>query len=117
MVCKPYKAQYSMYNTVTVVLFQVGLALTMLLLGYYVIQIMFDQEIIVIILFCGFLTIPFFYIVGLASLWIWKHNVLKKHCYRFIKRKQVERSMSTATLFNAAESKSRCMQQYRAIVN
>ena len=117
VVCKPYKAQYSVYNTITVVLFLALLALTMLLVGYYVIEIMFDQEIIVVTLFFGFLTIPLFYIVGLALLWIWKHNLLKKHCYRYIKRKQAERSMTTATLFKAAESKSRCTQRYGAIVN
>ena len=117
VVCKPYKAQYSVYNTITVVLFLAGLALTMLLLGYYVIEIMFDQEDTLITLFFCFSTIPFFYIIGLALWWLWKHTPLKKHCYKYIKKKQAERSMTTATLFIAAESKSQCTRRYGAIVN
>ena len=112
VVCKPYRAQYSVYNTITVILFLVGLAFDLLLVGFYVSEIMFDQKIILATLVALFGAVPLFYIVGLAVWWIWKHTPLKRHC---IKRKQ-ERSLTDSTLFKAADSKSQRTQRYGAII-
>ena len=115
VVCKPYRARYSAYNAVTVVLFLVGLAFTMVLLGFYVSEIMFDQKIILATLITGFGAVPLFYIVGLAVWWIWKHTPLKRHFYECIKRKR-ERLLTDTTLFKAADSKSQRTQCYGAVV-
>ena len=105
VICKPYKAQYSAYNTITVVLFLVGLALVELFLGLFVGEIIFDQEIILYILGACFAAVPPMYVTLLSMRWIWKHNPLKLHNFKF-KRWQQERSMTTATLFAAAETRS-----------
>ena len=97
------------------ILFLVGLAFTLSLVGFYISEIMFDQKIILATLVTGFGAVPLFYIVGLAVWWIWKHTPLKRHCYECINRK-LERSLTDITLFKAADSKSQHTQCYGAIV-
>ena len=72
----------------------------MLLVRFYVSEIIYDQEIVLFLFPTGFVTIFHIYIVGLYSF-------------------KVERLliMTTATLFKAAESKSQCTQRYGAVVN
>ena len=115
VMCKPYKDQYSVYNSTTVILLLAGYALVMCLLGIYVSELITDQAIILFILTLFFGIIPIVYIIGLAAKWIWKHNPLRKHCYKYIRRKP-ERSLTTVTLFQAADAKNQSIQNYGAII-
>ena len=114
VICKPYKARYSVYNSVTVVLLLVGCALVTCVLGLFVSEIMRDQAIILIILALVLGLVPIAYITGLAAKWIWRHNPVKKHCYKYIRR-EVERSLTTATLLQAADAKNQSIKFYGAI--
>ena len=113
VICKPYKAQYSVYNSVTVVLLLAGYALLTCLLGLFVSEIITDQAITLAILGSVFATIPVVYITGLAVVSIWKHNPVKKHCYKYLRR-EVERSLTTATLLQAADAKNQSIKSYGA---
>lgn len=114
VVCKPYKAQYSVYNSVTVVLLLAGYALVSCLLGLFVSEIITDQATTLFILGLLFASIPSFYITGLAAKWIWRHNPVTQYCYRYIKR-DVERSLTTATILQAADAKNQSAKYYGAI--
>ena len=114
IICKPYKAQYSVYNSVTVVLLLAGCALVTCSLGLFVSEIITDQVISLLILASVFGLIPIFYITGLATVWIWKHNPVKKHCYMYVRQK-VERSLTTATLLQAADAKNQSINYYGSV--
>ena len=111
VMCKPYKGQYSIYNSVTAVLLLANHALVICFLGLYISELITDQVIILIILACIFGLIPAVYITGLAAVWIWKHNPLQKHCNKYIRR-EVERSLTTATLLQAADAKNKSIKYY-----
>ena len=102
---KPYKSQYSVYNTITIVFILLGLAIYMLFLGLFVGEIIHDQEIILLVFGSIFGSVPPLYVVALALWWIWKHNPMKLTCLKHRQLRQ-ERSMTTTTLFNAAEARS-----------
>ena len=108
VIFKPYKPQYSVYNTITVVFFLLALGISMLFIGLFVSEIIHDQQLILLIIGGLFGIIPPLYVVALAVWWIWKHNPmkLKLACLKKI-RVSHERSMTTATLFNAAETRSK----------
>ena len=114
VICKPYKAQYSVYNSTTVVLFLAGSALTTCFIGLFVSELITDQAIALYILASLFGLIPIAYITGLAMKWMWTHSPMKKHCYIYTRGK-VERSLTTTTLFQAAEAKNRSIQKYGTI--
>ena len=108
VIIKPYKPQYSVYNTITVVFFLLALGISMLFIGLFVSEIIHDQQLILLIIGGLFGIIPPLYVVALAVWWIWKHNPmkLKLACLKKI-RVSRERSMTTATLFNAADTRSK----------
>ena len=114
VMCKPYKAQYSVYNSVTVVLLLAVYAFVLCSLGLFVSEIITDQVITLLILASVFGFIPTFYITGLAAVWIWKHNPVKKHCYKYV-RQEVERSLITATLLQAADAKNQSINYYGSV--
>ena len=114
VMCKPYKAQYSVYNSVTVVLLLAVYAFVICSLGLFVSEIITDQVITLLILASVFGFIPTFYIIGLAAVWIWKHNPVKKHCYKYV-RQEVERSLITATLLQAADAKNQSINYYGSV--
>ena len=109
--CKPYKAQYSIHNSTTVVMFLAGYALVMCLLGLFISALITDQVIILVTFASVFGIIPINYLTGLVAKWIWTHNPVKKHCHKYIKRK-IERSLTTATLFQAADTRDKSIQKY-----
>ena len=109
VICKPYKAQYSIYNSVTIVLLLAGCAL-----GLFISEIMTDQGIILMILALVFGLTPIAYITGLAAKWMWRYNPVKQHCFKYIRR-EVERSLTTATLLQAADAKNQSIKYYGAM--
>ena len=115
LVFKPYKTQYSAHNTTAMVLFLVDYALITLLLGIHFSIFVSDQLIIFIIFAVGFGFIPPAYIIGLATQWMWKNNPMKKHCYQYIKRRKEQRSLTTVTLFKAADVRSQRIQSYGTV--
>ena len=74
-------------------------------LGLFISELITDQVLILVSLASVFGIIPRVYITGLAGKWIWTHNPMKKHCYKYITR-QNERSLTTAALFQAADAKN-----------
>ena len=102
---KPYKSQYSVYNTITIVFILLGLAFCMLLLGLFVSEIIHDQEIVLLVFGGIFGSVPPLYVVALALWWIWKHNPMKR-CFSMRRRWRQERLMTSESLFNAAEARN-----------
>lgn len=102
----PYKAQYSIYNSTTVVLILAWYASVTCFLGLFISELIIDQVPILVSLASVFVIIPIVYITGLAGKWVWTHNPMKKHCYKYIRR-QNERSLTTAALFQAADVKNK----------
>ena len=93
IVCKPYKAQYSVYNSVAVVLLLAGCALVTCFLGLFVSEIIADQAHTLATLSLLFAFIPLFYLTGLTTKWVWRHNPVTQYCCRYIIRiRDVERS-------------------------
>ena len=114
VMCKPYKGQYSVHNSTAVVLFLAMYGLVTCLLGLFISELITDQIIILVILASVFGIIPIVYVTGSAGKWIWTHNPVKKHCYKYIRRRK-ERSLTTATLFQAADEKDKGIQNYGAV--
>ena len=96
------------------VLFLTGLAIVEIFLALFVGEIIFDQEIILYVMGTCFAAVPPVYVTLLAMMWIWKHNPVKLHHFKF-KRWQQERSLTTAMLFDAAETRSQSSQCYGAL--
>ena len=115
VIIKPYKAQYSVYNTTTVVVYLGWLIFVETLLGLFISELIYDQRITIAIIGCFFGAIPCLYIIALAVWWIWKHNPMKLNCLKF-RRLNQERSLTTATLFNAAEKRD-CAKPYYGALN
>ena len=111
--CKPYKAQYSIHNSTTVVIFLAAYALVTCLLGLFISELITDQIITLVTFASVFGLVPIIYITGLVAKWMWTHNPGKKHCYKYIRRKsESERSLTTAMLFQAADVKNKSLQKY-----
>ena len=114
VIFKPYKAQYSVYNTITVVLYLTGSGFFESFIGLFISEIIHDQEYTLFAIGSVFIVIHALYIVALAVWWIWKHNPMKLNYLKFRKLNQ-ERSLTTTTLFNAAERRDCTGQYYGAL--
>ena len=114
VIFNPYKAQYSLYNTITVILYLTGYVFVEAFLGLFISETICDQQITIAIIGGFFAAIPCLYIVALAVWWIWKHIPMKLNCLKF-RRLNLERSLTTTTLFNAAERRHRTSQHYGAL--
>ena len=73
----------------------------------FVSEIIADQAHTLATLSLLFAFIPLFYLTGLTTKWVWRHNPVTQYCCRYIIRiRDVERSQTTATLLQAVDAKN-----------
>ena len=113
ILCQPYKQKFSVYNIISPTLLVVGLALLLTVTATIVGGVFTHKAIITEAICIILVAILSFYFFALIIRWIWIHSPFAKQCCKYVK-KTSETSMTTATLFKAAESRTRQTCPYGA---